>query len=195
MGAIMDATTANQLSKFKDEMELIGRVIEAAIAPALVEFGKVVYEIISELGALGTGIGSLMAVLWDIIRHPLDFARGKGTFKNFSEGHESVKDDVKNYLDERQKMFDDIFNKKPEKIIPPAVTFEPVAEKEKKEKGERMLSSDSLISVGNFLGSGGREINNLAQQQINISMQQLGVLEDIKATLDKTPADNGVEYD
>ncbi len=178
MGAIMDSTTAIQLKQFKDEMDLIGSVVTATLAPALVTLGGVVYDVITGLGSLGTFLGNWMASL---SAHPLDVLFGNA-------GKQATDDAVaatKEFASARSEAWRAMVDRAKENIPVPPATIDDET-KAKKLKSER---SDSLISVGNFLGAGRGAIDNIASQQLRIANQHLQVARDTKLVIEtKTDA-------
>jgi hypothetical protein len=112
--------------------------------------------------------------------------------KKYNEETDDAGLTVSNYVEKKLGEFNQIFNKKYEEPKPSPV-LAPADTPAEKAKREKEIKSDALISVGNFLGSGGREINNLAQQQLTVSLDQLGTLREISGKLDNK-YDDGTDF-
>lgn len=184
-GGILDSTTAVQLDQFQDEMGLISQVLMAEFAPAIILLGKVIFEVVTVLGTIGTYLGSF-AIWFNEL-----FA---GNTKDAWKGPAPL-DDASEYWKNHQEMMDK-FDERAKEIghkldnpKPPAVTDIPPPKE--KTAHEKKIESDSLISTGNFLGAGRGAISDIAEQQLQIDKMQLTTLEDIlDALLD---ADGGDE--
>ena len=147
MGAIMDSTTAHQLKQFKDEMDLIGTILMSQLAPYLVQFAAEIYDLITKLGAAGVVLGTLVA----------DWLHGR-----FKGALTDAREEEKNYMDDRKAAWDAMVGKaNEENKPPPQAVIEKEAVKEKKDR----IQSDSLVKVGNFLGSNRVAINNAARME------------------------------
>lgn len=191
MGMIMDETTAKELKQFRDQMAQIGRILEAQFAPVIISMAKGVFALVFSLGLIGSAIGSAVAYIWEIIRHPINFIKDPKSFGSPLDG-------ASDYVDDMAKKYAQMFGERATDEIKQNVS-KPVPDLPKKEKKERDkkqsdIKSDSLLEVGNFLGSGGRAINTIAQQQLTVSLQQLDALNKIEAKLDTAPADSGIDF-
>ncbi len=164
MGAIMDSTTAHELKMFKDEMDLIGSIIGATLAPLLVSFGAGIYNVITWLGTLGTFLGDWMASL---AAHPFDVLFGDAGKTATEDAVEAAKE----FSEKRNEAWDEMVKKaNTNPINPPAII-----EDESKEKIKKAASthSDSLIAAGNFLGAGRGAISNVAERHLQVARDHL----------------------
>ena len=189
-GAIMESQTAHQLKDLSDEIGMLGRVIMAEFAPGIIGVGKVIFLVITALGIFGTALGAYAGLIADIVINFKDWVLHP--MKKYNEETDDAGLTVSNYVEKKLGEFNQIFNKKYEEPKPSPV-LAPADTPAEKAKREKEIKSDALISVGNFLGSGGREINNLAQQQLTVSLDQLGTLREISGKLDNK-YDDGTDF-
>ena len=180
MGALMDATTAISLKKFKDEMDLIGGVLIKEIAPVLVLFGKAIFNLVTLIGATVLSLAAILSAAYHLATDPI------GTIKGEHSLNEKIDKAFGAYKDSRQGEYDKLFNQK-EAVPSPQSEIEPEikAEKTKTAKREQQIKSDSLISVGNFLGAGRGAISDVSQQHLQVAREQLAVSKETQKILEK----------
>lgn len=170
MGAIMDNTTAHELKQFKDEMDLIGKVAENTLAPMLVKLGGALYDAITALGAFGTAAGTYFT----------DLLHG-----NFKAAGEDAAEEAKKFMETRNEAWAAMVAKSNAPTShEQAIIDDESKTKKAAVKKEREIKSDSLISVGNFLGAGRGQINDVAQQHLQVARQQLTEMQMTKVMLD-----------
>ena len=172
MGMIVDDVTARKLKLFGDEVGLVSGIIMSGLAPWLVKLGQAAFKLAEDFAVAGTFYGTLLA----------DWAHGifKGSSKDAAAAGKQTQDDW-------EKTWHDFISKAtgPANVPPPTIPAEIEAEKKAKVRHEREWKTpeDSLISVGNFLGTGKGAINNIAQQQLDVSREQLEIQKSSDAAL------------
>lgn len=206
-GAIMDTTTAIQLKNFKDSMDLIGRIATVSIAPALVEFGRFILMSIGHIQSFGQWLKVLYSSS-PASKVPIRLPGESWFHANFlRKPIYSDSDTAKTWADAFQKAQNAMGD--PDKILsefdkrvkllaakldnPTQASIFGGASEASKAKHNKALDvySDSLVSVGNFLGAGKNAINNIAQQQLDVAKLQLQKLDEIKTSIDNI---EGVDF-
>jgi hypothetical protein len=189
MGAIISGTTANELKLFKDEMGLIGTIITTQLAPVLVAFGEAVMKALNNLKGFGsyagTVVGNIQSAPGSILyrqQHPeffdkegrLNFWRAlENEIKNKGTG--SALDAFGNSLLSGDAIIEAFHQRIKDLVdrsnnpIPPSKPEE--VGKSAKMKAFREKSGDSLVAVGNFLGTSRGGIGGLQEQLVKNTEQ------------------------
>jgi hypothetical protein len=161
MGAIMSGTTANELKVFKDEMGLVGTIITTQLAPWLVKLGEAAYWLMEKFQGAGAFYGTLLA----------DWAHG--IFRGSGQDAATERDKVTGVMDAAwaafQKRIADLTNAAKNPIPPNAI--EEKEGKAAKLKAFHEKSGDSLVSVGNFLGTSRGGISGLQERLVRHTEQ------------------------
>lgn len=152
LGAIMDTKTAVELKQFKDEIGFIGSVLTSQFAPILVKISEAFFKLFEVLQITGTVYGTLVqSWLSGHFKNSWNEAGDAG--REVKDGFDKIWSDFQKQIQDESRALD---NPKPP-------DFEKTAETAKKMRGEhreRRTAEDSLIKVGNFLGSSRAVINN-----------------------------------
>ncbi len=187
-GAIMDTTTAVELKTFKEEMGLISQVFAAQFSPVILMFAHLLFEANAAIGSFGASLGTWAGVIADLILHPIDFWKKGNNIKSLLGAGETAdagndfwkgKQDQWKAIEQHAKDIADRLNNPK----PPAVIDQEENQKKKHAVKEKEIKSDSLISVGNFLGAGRSAIGDVAAQHLEVSKKQLTVLEKIESKI------------
>lgn len=160
MGAIMDSTTAHELKMFKDELDLISSITSATLAPALVALGGVVYDAITLLGKWGTELGTFFE----------DLIHG-----NFKAAIPDAIEEGEKFTEARNAAWQSMVDKAKSSKPPALGDIDKDETKSSKVTKAKEIKSDSLVSVGNFLGAGRGAINSIAEQHLQVAKEQLVV--------------------
>lgn len=192
-GALMDTQTAATLKQFEDEMGLIGRVLLAELAPALAQIAEFSVWFALQLKTAGEFIvnfaRTFIANAIEVFSHPANLllptaAIGKLFYDAANQaGDQTIVQKGQNdamfneFIAAIARMSNQLDNPKPQDTNPGG---DPPPTKKRKEAHGREEHSDSLIEVGNFLGSGANSIGTIAQQQLDVSKKQLDVLNKIQ---------------
>jgi hypothetical protein len=184
LGVVMRSEDAVMLKFLADEMAILAQLIVANVAPAIVFLEEKFLRFVNVIKAIGTFAGSLVggkagggiAAIWDELTSPQLLnkrtpAQMKEVFKNIKEGLSDSMDAFSLEYAEGDKRVDETMaellrkQKEIEKInsIP---SFEDVMGHEKRQKGSgKQVNSDSLLRVGNFLGSVNNPMISIAHTQ------------------------------
>lgn len=195
LGSIMDTETAVALKHVKDEFDLLSNIIVAQLAPQLVNLADWLFKAVGEIKAFAAWLGSLSGstsvseMVQDAAVAPyhernlesdpdtvdpedrkdakIFFKRVKRYLRGASAAAEEVTAEWQKKMDEMRKHLKEQADllKHPK---PPELDFEAKAEKQAKEKHQRAPASDSLVAVGNFLGSSKAMMETLAQRQVDL---------------------------
>jgi hypothetical protein len=172
MGAIMAGTTARELKYFKDEMGVLTKVITNWLAPKLVVLGEVVLWLIGQIQESGSFLKSFFKNQPIQMNHVNSFWEGLwsppfkyDTSKTFG-GALNVADAAANVVAAKNaqdaadllKMIELAGTMPPE---PP-----PEGGKASKLNASHEKSGDSLVAVGNFLGTSRGGISGLQEQLV-----------------------------
>lgn len=171
MGSIMDTTTAIQLKQFRNEMQLISNVLTSSFAPVIIFIGKGLFQVVTLLGTFGTYLGSLIQDLAFL-------AIGNKAQKEAVRNGLSPGQEAQEYFNKQQDYFRALEEQAKAMAYAadhprPFDTSKEIPSLETKAKRERQLSSDSLISTGNFLGAGRNSIGEVAQRHLEVAQKQL----------------------
>lgn len=185
LGSIMTTETAVKVKLLADEFGLLGNIIVAQTAPALVAFTE---GLISALGKLAGASAAAGSATMDIRPEELQTARIKalilpgsifhslanfinraganradaaGSFNNVAGDWEKRLEAVKKEIADMAERL-----KHPSTDIVP-----PPAAEEKKKKALKLETSDSLVRVGNFLGQSKDAISRLQERQVDLLQQ------------------------
>ncbi len=185
LGIIMDTETAVKMKYLGDETALVSQILVTQAAPLILKFADAVIFAIGKIKEGGSFWGAAFAkfqmdpnqanpskTLGERIRRAL----GEGT----GAAIETETDWVKQFADLNAKLAEEA-NKLKHPIPPDTSPGVPILPHQKAFR----TSEDSLISVGNFLGSGRGAITGIAEQHLEVSRQQLTTQQKMAASLDK----------
>lgn len=190
LGLVMKTEDAVMLKFLADEMMILGQLIIANVAPAIVFLEEKFLRFINVIKAVGTFVGSLsggkaagkegFGAIWDELTSPYLFnkrsrSQMRDVFKNIKEGFSDAADAFSLDYYGGDKSIDDKIaelvrkQKEIEKInsIP---DFESVASEEKRKRGGH-IQTDALLRVGNFLGSSSNPMVSIAKVQTHLLRQ------------------------
>lgn len=203
-GAIMDAEVAAKLKVVGDEFDIMSRVITSQLAPALLALAEWVYKIANKtagkVAGAGAFYGQVSVGMQAAPNDPNNKNRMKDGRLNFwKELRDQIFDPKKNGaaiaaasgaekpFDLNIKQFEEMLKNAAEKtkVTMPATNFLDM-EKTKQTSGSR-IPTDSLVKVGNFLGSnvGVKSASNLAMQTANNTKRAADTLDKIRIELPK----------
>lgn len=194
MGAIMDGQVAYKLKALGEELGLISRILTAQLGPALLTLAEFAFKAIAKAGGAASGIGAFFGYAFqryqdsetqstdidsennkahaDAIRRAGNAEVG-GRKENMSQTLEAMK----NVAQPWEKMIEDfrlmLKNAADRANNIPAPIGDDGSENAAKTKRPKATQSDSLISVGNFLGAGRVAINSVAERHLEVARQQL----------------------
>jgi hypothetical protein len=196
-GEIMDTDTIAKLKVLGDSFQAVSTIIITALAPALAAFAEWVGRFVllgagkvsgmgAEAGAANALRPSIMATQSADINDPANIAHADAIRR---AGNENAGVNVNN---EAAKAFEDAerpFQKSSEELTKKIAelrfglehpTHQKTADElnldssaSKKSRRPYENKTDSLIEVGNFLGSGKNAINSIAQQQLEVARSSL----------------------
>lgn len=181
LGSIMDTDTAVAVKHLKDEFDLLSNIIVAQTAPALVEFAKLLINITGKVGATGSffGAGSTWIrpdQIFDAIRK---FALSPilGGLATYQAAKQFDPNAAANAYSAQQDVWNKIMLEMQAKIDaaaealknPPAPGGEDPMTAQK--RAASLKSGDSLVSVGNFLGSTGVSLQRMNERKIQLLTQ------------------------
>lgn len=141
-GQLMDGVNAIELKQFKDELATSGQIIEAQLAPALVLLSK---GVILAMAGFGAYVAVLKSFNWK------DFFTGGINGGASAQGMASAKKILEDALTKVMTMDDNARVAAMTPVTPQST--ETADGKDPKVARGRKLESDSLLKVGNFLGS------------------------------------------
>ena len=199
-GAVMDDKTVHALAALNDQLSIMGQILLSQFAPALIEAGKLAIAAFARIKGAGGWWGAMTAnisggALGNLIFSP---------FGNTEELKKRLKalmpDDVMrgeanaeitNAITTANKMIEKLLA-----YVPPTLPEISTASVGARSRAAAAKSaspySDSLLSVGNFLGASMRNnLANIAQQQLQVSRDQLATLKDIKRAVEDSGDSGG----
>ncbi len=181
-GGIMSGETAVALKQFGDELELVGQIILAQLAPAMVWLAETLYKAFGKLAAGSASFGAatahmkpgeIVGLFADLINpfgpsaetllKKLNMPAAAAAYKETATGWSKS-------LEEIKKEIEDKANKLRHPNIP-NFGANPDESEHTKAKHEAAAKEDSMIRVGNFLGSSKDMLETLAGQQLDVLMQ------------------------
>lgn len=197
LGSIMSTEDAVAAKLLAEEFGLLSNIITAQLAPAFGYLGDKLIWALGQVQAFGAFIGGFFGSFEASMKSgaaksgPFNFMAGlKDTLEAIPEavmagGFEAIKvlnanQDTRDSLSKAIKdAADALKNPKPPELNPP--------DKPKSTRRERggAPATDSLLSVGNFLGGGANAINAVAEQQLQVARQQLTEAQKTNSNLEK----------
>jgi hypothetical protein len=183
LGVLMTGKTVASLTLLEDEIGMLSKIIIVQLGPALLWLVETIYKAFGLLSAWAASFGAAtnkmkpgeIAKLATDVINPfgpsvdkliarLDMPAGAKAWKDTRGAWDAGLAAVKKRIEEEAKRLNH----------PPIPTFdvpaEPGMSKPKHESRQRE-AADSLIKVGNFLGSGRDVIQSLAEQQVQLLRQ------------------------
>lgn len=195
MGAIMDTETAVKLKALAEEFSLLSQIIASQLGPALVKFAEVAYMAALKLGGgiakggtfLGAMVGSqgslgfftsLVSAIGHTVAHTLGFLSDK----DFDQKMRALipkaavegQDNGDEFWIQKQKEFAEFLDHlkdKAKELDNPIPTNLDEHLQPKMTKKALETPTDSLIRIGNFLGSGQNAIVAVNQRKIQLLQQ------------------------
>ncbi len=188
LGSIMSTETAVAVKLLADEFGMLSNILAAQVAPSLVWFADKLLWAVGQIQAFGSFWGGFIGSLkipsfLDLFRPAKmrEFADSVGT--GFLQGgFEGMKALAAN--DQMRGAMRDKVKEMADSLLHPHAP-DAVEEAIKKTPRSYQPSGDALVAVGNFLGSGGNAINNIAEQHLAVSRESLAVQKSQADTLDK----------
>jgi hypothetical protein len=182
MGAIMSTKTAVSLKLLSDEMELAGQVIIAQLAPALVWLTDKLLKFAAVVASFTAGAGGAAGALVPDTKHlvkllvdPFNiWGKATGPALDWKAAGKAGRDATHT---EFAKWFDGImaFEKRIADLTnrankPPGAGGDVVPDPDHHSVGRHHanMSEDSMIRVGNFLGSSASPLEGIATQQLDV---------------------------
>jgi hypothetical protein len=179
MGAVIDQQTVRALASLNDQLSIVGMVLKSQFAPVLIWAGKTILKAISDVRAAALFLGAISTLNpKDLLKFASGDKDGMSKEGNAKLGFaRSIRDAEGLKL---KALLDRIDNPPSSAPLP---TIQPTGKEPKTPRG-KAVASDSLVSVGNFLGASTRmRLETIAQQQLVVSRQQLMVFRSVDATL------------
>lgn len=185
MGAVMDGETIAGLKNFKAQMEILGTVLLSNFAPALIWAGKAAIGAFAEVKGWAAWFGARTSnINWkDILMLPM--GGWANLIQKWVEGgkaglDEEADSERQRVLDQFDEMLRRLQEHKP--VEPPVITpSDNDKTSERKSAAQSHVPSDSLVSVGNFLGASMRGM--VAVQTLLVARQQLVTLRSVEGIL------------
>lgn len=180
MGAVIDDVTIHQLASLNDQLSIVSQVLMSNFAPALLTAGKAALAAFSVIGQAGSWLGARTAnISMADIKYALQSAFGQGKddqginalYNKFVGGGEMGLGEMADQavLKESQKL--DSFIASITGYKPNALSTISMRDKtpDSAVRRQAQIATDSLISVGNFLGASGRStLESAAQRQVQL---------------------------
>jgi hypothetical protein len=180
-GEIMDATSAVELKRFKDELAAISKIMEAGLAPVLVEIAKGLLYANAAIGTFGTMLGTWAGNIAELILHPVDVLKNpQKAFKDLfgmgisGEAGESAKEYFTSQMGKIGKI-DEEAKARANAVENPIAQGELNDESEEKKSAKEgrlrghKFEGDSLVRVGNFLGTNRAGITGASRMEMHAS--------------------------
>lgn len=183
LGAVIDRETITGLVNFKDQMEIVGSILISNFAPALVWAGKTIVESIGNVKAAAAWWGARTANITaaDVARALAPGSGAKDLGKKFAQGKQMGMGDIADeeaakILNQFEEILQRLTAYKP--AAPPTIGPPDMDAATKSRTAGGQVSSDSLVSVGNFLGASMRNrLVTLTEQQLQVSRETLRAIQ------------------
>ncbi len=163
---ILAESMVDQLDDIGDDFTSLSQKMTVGLAPAILLIGKVIDWLINKIKQIGAFFGGMSANFTGIDDDALS--------KMFDAGGQAALDE-ENDQKQKQAAIDAVkaaaraARKKREESAP---NFEPIELKALKSTGgKKMPTSDSLVSVGNFLGTNKDAISRIQERQVQLLQQ------------------------
>lgn len=194
VNAIMDTETAVKLSHLSDEFSLMGQILTSLLGPALIDFTELIYSLMLKLGknlagaagfygagtakmnplqaagallkTAGLGAEHLLGIidtktLKERLAKTIDMGAAVPAGKKAKEPWEAATAQFEKYLKKMKEEADKLNHPKEAdltgSVLPPKMS-----------KKALETPTDSLIRIGNFLGSNQNMISNLNQRKVQL---------------------------
>jgi hypothetical protein len=199
----MDADTAVKLHALGENFSMLSRIAAVQLGPALLSLVEILFSVVAHLKGAAAFFGAATS--------RMDFSSWiKSAFGNREGGSRTLMDVLKKFdpaagavewlkaesefLSPIQRMREQLAEEAKNIGAGPAPSFDIAGGVE---KAKRMKEGDSLIRVGNFLGSTGNAINRLETQKVqlltNISNNTLALAQHAKNSVtDRFSGSGGV---
>lgn len=207
-GAIMDGDVAAKLKLLSSQLSLMSMVITAQLAPAFLALGKFVYEVINKAGGNIAGVGGYWGAVYSHFadKDPNMYLKSEGDpYKNIRDKDGRINfwkeligvlksDDPAAAFKAAQKPFElnlKSFNQSladaADALKRPAPDFQKTATDAVRMRGDSHRESDSLISIGNYLGRSNQAVSGVvfAQQTAANTKHSADALDKIVTALAK----------
>jgi hypothetical protein len=187
-GAVMDGATIRSLAALNDQLSIVSQILMGQFAPAILSAGVLLLRSFAAIKGFGAKTGALTAnvTVGNLMKVLQAGFENKGGRKEALKGllpDQAMKDTADNLFAAQilgmEEMIQKILNYQPpgpSPLMPPSGGGGPNASRFKPE-------SDSLLSVGNFLGSGRSTVESIAKETNRILKTQLEVQRSIAAGL------------
>lgn len=212
LGSIIDTETAVKLKMLGDDFDLLRNILAAQLAPVLVLMAEHLLTFIGKIAEASAYLGTIFSGgVVQRAKDAFNANNAQNTVDQYEKlqaaGFDS--EPLKKKYEEAQKVLD-VYNKKQAEAGQAALDagsefnkmVQDMRDKAKKEaddlehpkpivpaietaKGSHAahIQSDSLVKVGNFLGSNGNTISRVDQRKINLMEQHLTELKGIKQAI------------
>ncbi len=173
LGAVMEEGTVKRLAALNDQLAIVGQVLMANFAVALIEAGKIAIAAFAQIKGAGSWWGAMTANItkgnfervmqtpWGNtaeLKKRLEGLLPDASMRATAQSEYSDAIDSANDLIERLSKMSGATNL-------PTITVAQDQARQRASVGEQ-IKSDSLLSVGNFLGSGRDAISSIQRQQL-----------------------------
>lgn len=189
LGAVMDDAAIRRLAALNDQLSIVGQVLMANFAPALLEAGKAAIKAFAQLKGVSSWWGARTANfgLKDVLMMAVPLAGAINAKKKWDEGEKmglgkTADEMFAKEMKAEKEMAAKISAYKAPASLPPIGP--PTSDRAQKFKAQ----SDSLLSVGNFLGAGRGAIDSLQKEANRIAKDNGRKLDKIA---DKLPDKSG----
>lgn len=188
-GAVIDDSTISTLAKLNDQLSIISQILMGQFAPAILSAGVILLRSFAAIKGFGSKAGALTANvtvgnLMKVLEAGFENKSGRKEALKGLLPDQAMKDTADNLFAAQilgmEEMIGRILNYQApvaQSLMPPSGG--PKAAKFKPE-------SDSLLAVGNFLGSGRATVESIARETNRILKTQLEVQRSIAAGLKPT---------
>jgi hypothetical protein len=203
LGIIISTKTAVSLKVMQDEFSLLGGIIVEFLAPHLVTLGEVVFWLIGQIKEAGTFLGTFfdpkqhsVAALKENLGNIL--SGNKGFWETIGEGFQPAVNATTEVASKNEREAQSFYQKLADaafRIAHPTPADISRAVPGLDKLREWKPTSDALLSVGNFLGSGRGAIGNVAQQHLEVARQQLDRLDKLNDNMEKLVDQGGDDMD
>lgn len=198
-GLIMSETTVDSLKRISDQFTLLGRMLMTEFAPAILATANAIMWARSKIGVAGTAWGTAheRAVQGSKsdARAGIGFwGRFKNVFKRLwggmGEGQISGEADMQDAMDKLEIAYEAMRKSRAanEAAAGGATPFYTMGSG--RGGGSKTKAyTDSLLSVGNFLGAGRNAVARVQEQQLDVQREMARTLKEIKTNTDDVGED------
>ena len=169
---MIDQQTVHALATLNDQLSIVGQVLMGQLAPALLSAGKAAIELFGRLKG---------AAALSMFANPINLGRLLGGDPEMRGAYKAGMKEYKDVQESTAKLLAAISNYTGQPL--PAISLGGSASRGAS-RAAKVVPSDSLLSVGNFLGSARSKLETLAERQI-------GLLQTIARNTTPTPNSGG----